>query len=122
MTNFGNNNGQQGFGMQDNQFKVPNQQKFSLPYQQNNQPFYHNMHFSDSQISYQHSQPQFYQNATNLKLPAQSYANNAFNNNLWEIVKHLQDKEKTWEEEKKVLLMPYSPHWVHPHHRSPPPK
>ena len=40
-----------------------------------------------------------------MQLPAQSYTNHAFNNNLWETVKRLQDKEKTWEEEKKLLLM-----------------
>ena len=89
MTNFGNNNGQQGFGMQTNQFKIPNQQQFCLPYEQNNQQFNHNMHFLHSRIPYQHSQPEFYQNATNLQLPAQSYANHAFNNNLRETVKRL---------------------------------
>ena len=84
---------------------MPNQQQFSLPYQQNNQQFYHSMHFPHSQIPYQHSQPQFYQNATNMQLPAQSYTNHAFNNNLWETMKCLQDKEMTWEEEKKLSLM-----------------
>ena len=76
-----------------------------MPYQQNNQPFYHNMHFQHSQFPYQHTQPQFYQNAANMQLPAQSYTNPTFNNNLWETVKRLQDKEKTWEEEKKLLLL-----------------
>ena len=33
MTTFGNNGGQPGFGIQNNQFKTPNQQQFSLPYQ-----------------------------------------------------------------------------------------
>ena len=60
MTNFGNIGGQQGFGIQNNQFKMPNQQKFSLPYQQNNKQFYHNMHFPHNQLPYKHTQPQFY--------------------------------------------------------------
>ena len=55
MTNFGNNGGQQGFGIQNNQFKMPNQQQFNLPYQQNNQQLYHNMHFQHSQLPYQHT-------------------------------------------------------------------
>ena len=105
MTNFVNNGGQQGFGIQNNQFKMPNQQQFNLPYEQNNLQFYHNMHFPHSQLPYQHTQPQFCQNAANMQLPAQSYTNHAFNNNLWETVKRLQDKEKTWEEEKKLLLI-----------------
>ena len=84
---------------------MPNQQQFNLPYQQNNQQLYHNMHFQYSHPPYQHTQPQFYQNVANMQLPAQSYTNHAFNNNLWETVKRLQDKEKTWEEEKKLLLL-----------------
>ena len=96
MTNFGNNSGQQGFGIQNNQFKMPNQQQFSLPYPQKNQPFYQNMHFQHSQLPYQHTQPQLYQNAANMQLPTQSYTNHIFNNNLWETVKCLHDKEKTW--------------------------
>ena len=39
-----------------------------------------------------------------MQLPSQGYTNHAFNNNLWETMKRLQDKEKTWEEEKKLLL------------------
>ena len=105
MTNFRSNSGQQGFGIQNNQLKIPNQQQFNLPYQQNNQHLYHNMHFQHSQLPYQYTQPQFYQNSANMQLPAQGYTNHAFNNNLWETVKHLQDKEKTWEEEKKLLLL-----------------
>ena len=40
-----------------------------------------------------------------MQQPAQSYTNHAFNNNMSKIVKRLQDKEKTWEEEKKLLLL-----------------
>ena len=40
----------------------------------------------------------------NLPPIAPNFSNHNFNQNLWETVRRLQEKEKTWEEEKKLLL------------------
>ena len=72
-------------------------------YYQNQPPPYQNLQFHHGQPQFQHGQ-QFHQNALISHPGAPNYVNHSSNQNLWEIVKRLQDKERAWEEEKKLLL------------------
>ena len=92
-TNFGYSNGQQGFGVQNNQFKMQSQSHMNQT-----QPQYH------QNPQFQLGQAPFHPNVPNLQPIDPNFANHNFNQNLWETVRRLQEKEKTWEEEKKLLL------------------
>ena len=93
MTNFGHNNAHQGYGMQGNQFKTQGQ-----PNMHQIQPQYHH------NPPFQTGQAQFHPQAPNMQSMAPNFTNHTINQNLWETIRRLQEKEKTWEEERKLLL------------------
>ena len=105
MINHGHNNIQQGIGMQHHQPKMQGQLHVhqNTQYYQNQPPPYQNLQFHHGQPQFQHGQ-QFHQNALISHPGAPNYVNHSSNQNLWETVKRLQDKERAWEEEKKLLL------------------
>ena len=92
-TNFGHSNGQHGFGVQNNQFKMQSQSHMT----QTQQHYHQNPQFQPEQAP-------FHPNVPNLHPIAPNFANHNLNQNLWDTVRHLQENEKTWEEEKKLLL------------------
>ena len=106
MMNYGHNNVHQGVGLQHHQPKMQGQPHVhqNTQFYQNQSLTYQSLQFHHGQPQFQHGQQQFHQNALIPHPGAPNYVNHSFNQNLWEIVKHLQEKERAWEEEKKLLL------------------
>ena len=72
-------------------------------YHQFHSPFHENQPQCFPNPLFQHNEPSLHQIAFDLKFSAQDHANHTSFEDLLDTLKQLQEKEKTWEEEKRIF-------------------